>query len=197
MLKPLLILILVIFQAISAMGQNITHRNDSLFINDFYVNPQITKSTLDSLLASTSKAKKSKGNTPPCPNSDKKVTRTTYFYYELGIFLRKYDCDTSKFSLGIKLYHDSDRKYDKRSGELTNTFSGELLIADNEIHDKREISELQAMDNVTVTISKLEIGIISSVIGGDIVSVRDFIRLSFDSKTDQLTHVYIHHNFRK
>ena len=196
MLKRPLIILFLTFICFNVPGQRIEYRNDSLFVNDFYVNAQTTKTKLDSLLKSVSKAKKSKSDIPKCDNPNKKVVRTTYFYYDLGLFFRKYDCDTSKLSVGIKLYNDSDGKYDKKKSELKNTYLGQLIIGGNLITGKREIQELEQMDNCKVTVSKLNFGSISTLIGGDIIYKKNFIRLSFDSKTSQLTNVYIHHNFQ-
>jgi hypothetical protein len=192
-----LITLLVIFAICSDIyGQTIEYRNDSLFVNNYYANAQTSKSTLDSLLKSIGQTKKSKADYPKC-YSDRKVVRTTYFYYDLGLFFRKYDCDTSKLSVGIKLYNDSDRKYDKKNGELTNTFKGILLIGGDTINGLRDIQDLEKMKYCKVTISKVTAGSYTRIIGGDIIYSKNFIRLSFDSKTDQLTYVYIHHNFHE
>ncbi len=123
-------------------------------------------------------------------------TDYTYFYYDLGLFFRKYDCDTSKLSVGIKLYNDSDGKYDKKYNELTNTYQGQLIIAGNIMNGKRELQELEQMNNCKVTISKLTFGSFSRILGGDLIYTKNLIRLSFDSKTNKLTYVYIHHNFQ-
>ena len=196
MLKRPHIILFLTFICFNVFGQRIEYRNDSLFVNDFYINAQTTKTKLDSLFKSDSKSKKSKSDIPKCDNPNKKVVRTTYFYYDLGLFFRKYDCDTSKLSVGIKLYNDSDGKNDKKNSELTNTYLGQLIIAGNLINGKREIKELEQMNNCKVTVSKLNFGSISRIIGGDINYRKSFIRLSFDSKTSQLTNVYIHHNFQ-
>lgn len=196
MLKRQFVFIFLTFLYFNVAGQEIEYRNDSLFVNDTYVDAQTTKTTLDSLLKSIGRSRKSKSDIPKCDNPNKKVIRTTYFYYDLGLFFRKYDCDTSKLSVGIKLYKDCDEKYDKKNGELTNTYTGNLTIAGNQINGKREIQELEQMSNCKVTVSTINFGSISRIIGGDIVYKKNFIRLSFDSKTNQLTYVYIHHNFR-
>ncbi len=196
MLKRQFVFIFLTFICFDVSGQRIEYRNDSLLVNDIYVNAQTTKTKLDSLLKSVSKAKKSKSDIPKCDNPNKKVVRTTYFYYDLGLFFRKYDCDTSKLSVGIKLYNDSDGKYDKKYNELTNTYQGQLIIAGNIMNGKRELQELEQMNNCKVTISKLTFGSFSRILGGDLIYTKNLIRLSFDSKTNKLTYVYIHHNFQ-
>src|SRR5258706_16344025 len=112
-----------------ARGQRIAYLHDSLFVNSLYVDAQTNKSTLDSLLNSKAKTRTSKDDDTINPATGKKVIRTTLFYYDLGLFFRKYDYDTTKLSVGIKLYRDSDPKEDRRK-ELTEIFKGQLYIAD-------------------------------------------------------------------
>lgn len=106
-------------------AQKIEYRHDSLFVNSFYVDAQTSKSTLDSLLTAKGKAKTSRDNDKINPSTGKKVVRETDFYYGLGLFFRRYDYDTTKLSVGIKLYRDTDAKEDRQS-ELTKPFQGEL-----------------------------------------------------------------------
>ena len=178
-----------------ATGQKIEYRHDSLFVNNFYVDAQTTKATIDSLLNTKGKTKTSKDNDKLNPTTGKKVVRTTDFYYDLGLFFRKYDYDTTKLSVGIKLYRDTDPKEDKQS-ELTETFKGQLFIADNYINDKRTIEQLQQLKNCSVTIDQASLGSYSTIIGGDIIYEQNIIRLSFDRKTKELKSVFIHHNFK-
>lgn len=178
-----------------AKGQKIEYRNDSLFINNFFVDASINKTTLDSLLKSKGKTKTSKDTDKINPATGRKVVRTTEFYYDLGLFFRKYDNDTTQISVGIKLYRDTDPKKDKEK-ELTEPFKAELFIADNFINDKRTMEQLQTLKNCTVTRSYVSIGTYTYPVGGDIVYKESIIRISFDKQTNELTDVFIHHNFK-
>lgn len=179
----------------SAPRHKIEYRHDSLFVNKFYVDAQTRKSTLDSLLNAKARTKTSKDKDKINPATGKKVVQTTDFYYDLGLYFRRYDYDTTKLSVGIKLYRDTDAKEDKHS-ELTETFKGDLYIADNYINYERTVEQLQQLKNCSVTISTLSLGSYSSILGGDIVYLQNIIRLSFDSKTSQLKSLFIHHNFK-
>ncbi|MEJ8843999.1 hypothetical protein WG954_16520 [Lacibacter sp. H375] len=185
---------LVAFYSI-ATGQKIEYRHDSLFVNNFYVDAQTNKATVDSLLNTKGKTKTSKDNDKINPATGKKVVRTTDFYYDLGLFFRRYDYDTTKLSVGIKLSRDTDQKEDKQS-ELTEPFKGQLFIADNYINEKRTIEQLQQLKNCSVTVSQASLGSYSTIIGGDIIYEQNIIRLSFDKKTKELKSVFIHHNFK-
>src|SRR5689334_3961981 len=89
-----------------APAQKLQYQNDSLYINNFYVDAQTTKATLDSLLNVKGKTKTSKDNDRINPATGKKVVLTTDYYYNLGLFFRRYDYDMTKLSVGIKLYRD-------------------------------------------------------------------------------------------
>jgi hypothetical protein len=187
--------ILLFFFSFVAVGQKIEYRHDSLFVNSFYVDAQTTKSAIDSLLNTKGKTKASKDNDKINPATGKRVVRTTDFYYDLGLFFRRYDYDSTKLSVGLKLYRDTDAKEDRHS-ELTEPFKGELYIADNYINDKRTLEQLQRLKNCSITTSSVSLGSYSFLIGGDIVYLQNIIRLSFDRKTNELRSVFIHHNFK-
>ncbi|MFD2920199.1 hypothetical protein ACFS6H_10795 [Terrimonas rubra] len=187
-------LFLLLFYFVAA-GQKVEYRHDSLFVNNFYVDAQTNKTTIDSLLGVKGKTKTSKDSYKINPATGKKVLRTTYFYYTLGLFFRYYDYDTVKLSVGIKLHRDTDTKRDKRE-ELSETFAGQLYIADNYINDKRKIEELKHLKNCSVTVDQASLGYYSKIIGGDIIYGENIIRLTFDSNTTELKAVYIHHNFK-
>jgi hypothetical protein len=177
-----------------ATGQKVEYRHDSLFVNNYFVDARTDKTTLDSLLNSRGKTITSRDNDKLNPITGRKVIRSTYFYYDRGLFFRKYDYDTTKLSIGIKLYKDTDKKED-RDNDLTELFKGELFIADNYINDKRTIEQLQLLKNCSVTTNYVSLGSYSFPIGGDIIYLRNIIRISFDKKTKELTDVFIHHNF--
>ena len=79
---------------------------------------------------------------------------------------------------------------------VTETFKGQLYIAENFINDKRQIEQLQNLNNCSVTVSKASLGSYSTIIGGDIIYQQNVIRISFDRQTKELTDVFIHHNFK-
>lgn len=187
-------LFLLLFYFVAA-GQKVEYRHDSLFVNNFYVDAQTNKTTIDSLLGVKGKTKASKDSDKINPATGKKVLITTYFYYTLGLFFRYYDYDTLQLSIGIKLHRDTDTKRDKRE-ELSETFAGQLYIADNYINDKRTIEELKHLKNCSVTVTQVSLGYYSKIIGGDIIYGENVIRLAFDSNTTELIAVYIHHNFK-
>jgi hypothetical protein len=179
----------------TAVGQKVEYRNDSLFVNNYFVDASTSETTLDSLLQTSGKTKVSKDKDKKNAVTNKQVKITTHFYYNLGLFFRTYDDRTTQLSVGIKLYRATDKKnYEER--ELTETFKGQLIIADNLINDKRQISQLQELNNCSVTITKGTVGYYSSILWGDIIYQENVIRLMFDIKTSELTTVYIHHNFK-
>ena len=151
-----------------ATGQKVEYRHDSLFVNNFHVDAKTNKVTIDSLLGIKGKTKKLKDNDKINPFTGRKAVQTTDFYYDIGLFFRKYDYDTSKLSVGIKLYRDTDPKED-RQDELTETFKGQLYIAENYINDSRTIEELQKLKNCSVTVTQASLGSFSTIIGGDII----------------------------
>ena len=193
-MRPIFLLLLTLY-FLSATGQKLAYLNDSLYVNNFYVEAQTSRSTLDSLLNSKSKIKTSKSSFRNNPATGKKVIETTAYYYDLGLFFRRYDYDTTKLSIGIKLYRDTDPKEDKGNG-LTKPFKGQLYIADNYINDKRTIEQLGQLKNCTVTVDYASVGSYSSNIGGDIVYQQSVIRIVFDTKTNELKSVFIHHNLK-
>jgi hypothetical protein len=191
-------IVITIFLAafsIDSIAQKIEYRQDSLFVNNFYVDAQTSKSTIDSLLKAKSKTKTSKDKDKVNPSTGKKAIETTYFYYDLGLYFRKYDYDTTILSVGIKLYRATDARDDRRN-QLTKPFTGELYIADNYINDKRTLEQLNELKNCSVTVTSVSFGSYSQVIGGDIMYQESIIRISFDRLTDELTGVFIHHNFK-
>lgn len=179
----------------AAAGQKIEYRDDSLFLNNYFIDASTSKPTLDSLLQTSGKSKHSKGKFKDNPETGKKAKLTTVFYYDKGLFFRRYDYDSTKLSIGIKLYRDTDNKED-RENELTEAFKGQLYIAENFINDKRQIEELQNLTNCSATVSKATSGSYSTIIGGDIIYKQNVIRISFDRQTKELTNVFIHHNFK-
>lgn len=181
--------------SIVATTQKIEYRHDSLFVNHFYVSAQTSKWVIDSLLSAKGRTKTSRDDDKINPVTGRKIKITTDYYYDLGLFFRRYDYHTTKLSVGIKLFRDTDAKKDKES-ELTQTFRGDLYIADNYMNDKRTLSQLQQLKNCRVTTSAVSMGAYTYLIGGDIIYLKNIIRISLDQETKELLEVFIHHNFR-
>lgn len=177
-------------------GQNIEYRNDSLFVNNIYVDASTNKLTLDNLLKSEGRENFSKDKYKDNPATGRKVKQTTYYYYDFGLFFRKYDYDTTKLSIGIKLYPYHISKEEANNGMPGRPFPGQLFIAENLINNKRQVSELQKMKNCSITVSEATFGSYKTIIGGDIIYKQNIIRLAFDRQTKELTEVFIHHNFK-
>ena len=140
-MREVFILFLASF-SLTTFAQKVEYRNDSLYINNLFVDAQTNASTLDSVLNAKGKTKKSKSSFKENQITGKKVVQTTRFYYDLGLFFRTYDNDSTQLSVGVKLYRDTDKREEKQS-ELTEPFKGQLFIADNFINDKRSIEELE------------------------------------------------------
>lgn len=193
-MREVFILFLASF-SLTTFAQKVEYRNDSLYINNLFVDAQTNASTLDSVLNAKGKTKKSKSSFKENQITGKKVVQTTRFYYDLGLFFRTYDNDSTQLSVGVKLYRDTNKREEKQS-ELTEPFKGQLFIADNFINDKRSIEELEKLKNCSVTVSKASLGSYSTIIGGDIIYKESVIRLSFDKTTKRLKALFIHHNLK-
>jgi|CXWL01.1.fsa_nt_gi hypothetical protein len=189
------IIFLIIFY-LAATGQKIEYRNDSLFIENIYVDAQTPKDELDKILNEPGKTRKSKNNFRKHPVTGKKVREKTIYYLNHGLYFRRYDYDTTKFSVGLRLYPYMVDKQEKVYGLPGRAFSGQLYIGENFINDKRTISELQTLKNCSVTLEEVVWGTYRTIIGGDIIYKQNIIRLSFDPQNKELTSVLIHHNFR-
>jgi len=201
-MREVFILFLASF-SLTTFAQKVEYRNDSLYINNLFVDAQTNASTLDSVLNAKGKTKKSKSSFKENQITGKKVVQTTRFYYDLGLFFRTYDNDSTQLSVGVKLYRDTNKqlyrdtnKREEKQSELTEPFKGQLFIADNFINDKRSIEELEKLKNCSVTVSKASLGSYSTIIGGDIIYKESVIRLSFDKTTKRLKALFIHHNLK-
>ncbi len=181
--------------SVGASAQKVEYRNDSLFLNNYYVDALTSKVTLDSLLKIVGKLKKSTDKYKNNFATGKKVKLTTVYYYTRGLYFCKYDYDTTKISIGIKLFINTDKKED-REIKLSEPFVGQLIIADNIMNDKRKVEQLNNLKNCSVTINKVNLGSYSRILGGDLIYQQNVIRLSFYKNTKELTAVFIHHNFK-
>jgi hypothetical protein len=188
--------ILTFFAIISfvSKGQKVEYRNDSLFINSFYVNTVTSKLTLDSLLNDKGKIDKSLGKYNPLTKERMKQTR--YMYKRLGLIFYKNDYDSTRLLISLKLYRNSNEMVDQNNMP-TKPFEGELFIAGNFMNDKRTIEQLQKLNNC-----KLEYKQSHSTVFGHpatttiayLIYQESLINILFDSDTNQTTCIFISHN---
>lgn len=174
-----------------ANAQNIHYRNDSLFVNETYVNEEITKEELDVLLGYKGKIKTSKNK-----YIYDKTKQTTWYYHDLGLFFRKYENKPNRLHLGIKLYEELDPKMDKSRSELKSVFKGELRIGNDYMNDKRTFEQLQNLESSMFNLSTMLFGSYSQILGGELIYKGQQIRISFDKETSKLTTIHIHHNWK-
>lgn len=184
--------------SVMAIGQKVEYRNDSLFIDNVYVDAQTPKDTLDKILNETGKIRKFKKAFQKHPLSEKKVKRTTIYYLDLGLSFTQYKYDKTKLSVVIRLHPYSNSKLEANAatGKL---YSGQLFIGENYINNKRHLADLQGLENCKVTVKKAFFGVRNDerIIEGNIIYQQNIIKLSFDPSTEQLTSVSIHHNFEQ
>jgi len=172
-------------------AQNIYLRNDSLFINDTYINEEITKDGLDIILGNKGKIKTSK-----VKYTSEKEKKTTWYYHDLGLFFRKYENKPNRLHVGIKLYEELDPKMDKSRSELKFVFKGKLYIGEDYMNDKRTFEQLQNLESSTFNISTMLFGSYSQILGGELIYEGQQIRISFDKETSEMTTLHIHHNLK-
>ncbi len=188
--------IFIIFSMITfgSKGQKIEYRNDSLFINGFYVNAFTSKLTLDSLLHDKGKIEKRLGK--PYSLTKERVKQTSYTYSKLGLIFGKTDFDTTRLSIAIKLYRNSNPSVDQNNMR-TNPFKGELYIADNYMNDKRTVEQLQKLNNCTLQYKQNHLSINGqphTITFANLVYQESLVNILFDSDTNETTCVFIYHN---
>lgn len=186
----------MVLEFLSVVGQKIEYRNDSLFINNLFVDASIEKDVLDSLIGSSGKVKRSKDKFRRIKETGKKEKVKTVYYQDKGLFFRTFEHDSTKLMVRIKFTHDSDRKKNKKS-ELKRIFTGKLFIAGNHINDNLEVSQLKDLENCRLEMLYVSFGSKSERLGGELICMRNMIKLSFDDNTDYLTTLSILHNFKR
>lgn len=173
-----------------AIGQTIDFRNDSLFVNNFLVDSRTSKSKIDSLLHSNGKTTSSGDKSRINPLTGKSVTQTTVFYDDIGVFFRKSDYDSTAVIVGIKMSSETNIDRDNQSG-LTEIFKGQLLIAENDMNDKKTVSQLQHLKNCEVMFRSLSTSSREYLMEGEIVYGKGIITIVFDSDTNKVTSIII------
>jgi hypothetical protein len=175
--------------SLGAIAQKVEFRNDSLFINGFYLTGKTDKSTIDSILQSKGKIKEQWGH-----DMTKKIFMTRYIYNKLGLIVRKEASDPTKLSIAIKLNRNENPVVDISNMD-TKRFTGDLFIGDNYMNDKKTIEQLKMLTNCKVTFK----GFASNVPGfpyagvhsADIVYQKAPISLIIDFITKEVTCVFI------
>jgi len=169
-------------------GQRIDFRNDSLFINNYYVDRMTSKITLDSLMNDKGKLKKVAGKHRP--GSKETLKWTKIIYKEAGLIFSKPDDDSSTLSVAIKLHKNTNPEVD-RNNMPTNTFNGDLFIDINYMNDKRKISELQKLKNCSVSFKESPFASHTGIVSCTISYQKREIRALFDFQTNELTCLFI------
>lgn len=182
----------LIFSFLYTQAQKIECRNDSLFINQYYINILTPLHVFDSLLNDKAKVKSLKGKTGSSTEQRSIITNLTY--KKLGIVISKANADSAGFSMGIKLQRNSNGEVDFNNLP-TDIFKGELYIGGNYLNDKKTIEQLQQLQNCTLDYKQTDLTMQYSpvsIIIGKLNYLKKSYRLLFDSKTAQLTCIFVH-----
>jgi ascorbate-specific PTS system EIIC-type component UlaA len=118
-----------------SIAQKVECRNDSIFINSFYINASTSKATIDNILKVTGKTKQQLGHYKPMTKERMRVT--SYTYNKLGMIFRKYDYDSTKLSIVIKL--------SRNSNIATKLFMGDLYFANSHINEIKRLDQIQQL----------------------------------------------------
>ncbi len=187
-MRFVLFLFLILLSLITR-GQKIECRNDSIFVNGFYVTDATEKSTLDSLLQT-----KGKESTKPGHNATRKIQVTRYTYKRLGLIFIKSDDDTTMFSIFIKLSRNSNPTVDM-SAMATQRFKGDVYFANTHMNEVKQIEQLQEIKNCKITYLKQPVEVpnypLAGVIGATVFYHKRAMHVSIDIFTDRVTVVYI------
>jgi hypothetical protein len=186
-----ILVVMLTLLSLAAIGQRIDFRNDSLFVNNYFIHNSTGKLTLDSLLQSKGKVRDRLSN-HVYPGTDKRMRSETYTYSSKGlIFRRNKDHDTAQLSISIKLRRNQNWVADQNIMP-TETFKGELFIDENYMNDKKTMSQLQKLKSCTVTYTEHMFSSGRTVaIFGNIQCRQRPIRLIFDIQVNEMTCVFI------
>lgn len=181
------IFIIFIHTSCLIFGQKIQFKNDSLFINNYFVNWSTSKSTLDSLLLAKGKEKKGIGKYSP---EKKRMTWTSITYNNEGLIFTKHDNDSSHLSVGLKLHRNTDPLIDQNNMN-TKTFKGIFFIDENYMNDKRRIDQLQQLIYCSVSFKESNFSAHTGIIDCIIFYKKRSIKALFDFQTNELTCIFI------
>ncbi len=175
----------------TAAAQTIDYRNDSLFINNSFVDSKISTSQLNNLLHS-------KGRTAISKDEDiitgKTTTVTSVFFDSLGIFFRKYKHNRNALTIWIKL-KDQTGKGKEGVYELPGSYKGSLVIIGNEMIGKITATQLQHLKNCTVMFRGLRTSSGECISEGEISDGESVITFYFDASCGEVSAITIdlHH----
>ena len=180
--------ILCMYFSFTVFSQKIDFRNDSLFVNNYFINGFTNKTTLDSLLNLKSKEKKSKGKWKP--GTKDRMHYVKYIYKRAGIQFTKDDYEPEKISIGLKLYKNSG-SFDYQNNEITGTFKGVLFIGENYINDKRKLAELQTLKDCSISYQESTMNDHTVIYNCKIIYKKRNIVVLFDYETNEMTNIFI------
>ncbi|OIR12797.1 hypothetical protein GALL_58640 [mine drainage metagenome] len=183
-----ILFIILIHTSVLVMGQRIDFRNDSVFVNNYYVTGSTSISTFDSLLNARGKEKKKMAKYKP--GTKEMIKWTSYTYNKEGLIFNKNDYDTTHLGVAIKLYRNTDPAVDQNN-MATRTFKGELFIDENYMNDKRTIEQLQKLKNCSVTYKESTFSSHTGIVICNIIYQKRPINVRFDFMTNQLTCIFI------
>ena len=172
-----------------AVSQKIDFRNDSLFVNGYFIDGRTSKSTLDSLLNEKGRLKRIVGKYKPGTLELSKWSKI--IYNKSGLIFTKKDYDSLNLSLSIKLYKNSNAEIDY-TNMPTKTFKGTLFIDSNYMNDKKTVDQLQKLKNCSFSCKESTISGQSRTIFCNILYRQREIRGIFDFKTNTMTCIFIY-----
>ena len=171
-------------------GQTIEYRNDSLYINTLFVDAKTSIAKIDSLLGSKRTSKSSKDDFRTNPTTGKSVIQKTDFYFEKGLFFRRYDYDKSAITVGIRLLDGENQKAKTQTG-LDKSFEGELFIEGNRMNEITKASQLKTLKNCEVIYRSLRTSTREYLMQAEIYFGNNQITIFLDEDTNEVTSIFI------
>ena len=178
------------FIHIIVAGQTIEYRNDSLYINTLFVDAKTSNVKIDSLVGSKRISKSSKDDYKTNPTTGKSVIQETDFYFEKGLFFRRYDFDKNAFTVGIRLLGGENQKAKTQTG-LDKSFEGELLIEGNHMNEIKKASQLTKLKNCEVIYRSLRTSSREYLMQAEIYHGNNQITIFLDEDTNEVTSIFI------
>ncbi len=175
---------------VAATSQTIEYRNDSLFVDNLFIDAKTDKSKIDSLLGTNHKTKSSKDDYRINPTTGTNVIQTTDYYYDKGLFFRRYDFDKTALTVGIRMLSGTNKKAETKTG-LAKSFEGQLLILENQMNDKKKSSQLTNLKNCEVMFRSLRTSSREYLMQGEILHGKNQITIFFDEDTNEVTSIFI------
>ena len=175
---------------LAVAGQTIEYRNDTLYINTLFVDANTSSTKIDSLLGSKRTSKSSKDDYRTNPTTGKSVIQKTDFYFEKGLFFRRYDFDKTAITVGIRMFHGESEKTKSQTG-LNNSFEGELFIDGNHMNEIKKGSQLPKLKNCEVIYRSLRTSSREYLMQAEIYHGKNQITIFLDEDTNEVTSIFI------